>query len=319
MSSFASLKKQSSNSTLDKLSKAVEALNTEKGEKSDNYWKPEVDKVGNGMATIRFLPASEQDGDDSLPWVKTYSHGFQGPGGWYIENSLATIGQDDPVSEFNSKLWNASSDDQSPERQQARKQKRRTNFTSNVYVVKDSANPANEGKVFLFKYGKMIMEKLQEVMNPQYEGDEKVNPFDMWEGADFKLKIRNKEGYRNYDRSEFSETAPITNTNGKTLSDEELESVIGSMHSLKEIVDPKNFKTYAELKTKLYKVLGLDGGAHAPMKPAAEDDDKEMDFTPKFKERPAPKLEEAPSPAFTPSMDDDEDTLDFFKSLAAEE
>ena len=163
----------------------------------------------------------------------------------------------------------------------------------------------------------MIMEKLQEVMNPQYDGEEKVNPFDLWEGADFKLKIRNKEGYRNYDRSEFSERAPITNPNGKELSDAELDAVVSSMHSLKEIVDPKNFKSYGELKAKLYKVLALDGSAHAPMKATAEDDDTEMDFTPKFKERAAPKLEEAPSPTFKPGMDDDDDdSIDFFKALA---
>jgi hypothetical protein len=163
------------------------------------------------------------------------------------------------------------------------------------------------------------MEKLQEAMNPQYEGEAAVNPFDMWEGADFKLKIRNYEGYRNYDRSEFSEAAPLTNPKGESLSDEQLEAVWKQQHSLKEIVDPKNFKTYAELKTKLYKVLGLDGSAHTPMKPAAEDDAQEMDFTPKFKERSAPKQEETPAPSFTPSLDDDDDTMDFFKSLAAEE
>jgi hypothetical protein len=313
-SSFAALKKSRSSSFEQLNAQLQKTVNTQSKNNDDKYWKPDVDKAGNGYAVIRFLPAPE--GED-YPFVKMIDHGFQGPGGWYIENSLATIGQEDPVSEFNSKLWNASSDDESQERKQARKQKRRTNFTSNIYVVKDSANPSNEGRVFLYKYGKMIMEKLQEVMNPQYEGDEKVNPFDMWEGADFKLKIRNKEGYRNYDRSEFSERAPITNPNGSPLDDERMEEIWKQQHSLKEVVDPKNFKTYAELKAKLYKVLGLDGSAHAPMKSTAEDDDKEMDFTPKFKERPAPAQIEASSPAFTPSMDDDEDTLDFFKSLAA--
>jgi len=307
--------KSNRSSSFDKLNTQLQKTIGGQSKNSDEkYWKPDVDKAGNGYAVLRFLPAPE--GED-YPFVKMIDHGFQGPGGWYIENSLATIGQEDPVSEFNSKLWNASSDDESPERKQARKQKRRTSFTSNIYVVKDSANPDNEGKVFLYKYGKMIMEKLQEVMNPQYDGEEKVNPFDLWEGADFKLKIRNKEGYRNYDRSEFSERAPITNPNGKELSDAELDAVVSSMHSLKEIVDPKNFKSYGELKAKLYKVLALDGSAHAPMKATAEDDDTEMDFTPKFKERPAPKLEEAPSPAFKPGMDDDDDdSIDFFKALA---
>lgn len=311
--SFAALKKARS-SSFDKLNQQLQkTIGGRSNNNDDKYWKPDVDKAGNGYAVIRFLPAPE--GED-LPFVKMHDHGFQGPGGWYIENSLTTLGQDDPVSEHNSKLWNSGNES---DKEIARKQKRRTNFHANIYIVKDSANPQNEGKVFLFKFGKKIMEKLQEAMNPQYEGETPVNPFDMWEGADFKLKIRNYEGYRNYDRSEFSEAAPMTNPKGEPLSDEQLEEIWKQQHSLKEIVDPKNFKTYAELKAKLYKVLGLDGSAHAPMKSAAEDDAQEMDFTPKFKERAAPKREEAPSPSFTPSMEDDDDTLDFFKSLAAEE
>ena len=250
MSSFASLKKQSSNSTLDKLSKAVEALNTEKGEKSDNYWKPEVDKVGNGMATIRFLPASEHDGDDSLPWVKTYSHGFQGPGGWLIDNCLTTKGEQCPICEHNSALWNTNI----PENQEkVRKQKRKLNYVSNVYIVSDPKHPENEGKVFLFRYGKKIFDKLTEAMNPAFADEQKINPFDLWKGANFKLKIRKVDGYQNYDKSEFEEAGPLS------TDDDELEKIWKSEYSLKELVGDKEFKSYDMLKARLEKVLALSG------------------------------------------------------------
>lgn len=307
--SFSALKKSSS-SSLDKLNKQLEqTIGGRGGNNDDKYWKPDVDKAGNGYAVIRFLPAPP---NEDLPWVKMHDHGFQGPGGWYIENSLTTLGQDDPVSEYNSKLWNSGVE---ANKEIARKQKRRTNFHTNIYVVKDSANPANEGKVFLFKFGKKIMEKLQEAMKPQYEGETPVNPFDLWEGADFKLKIRNYEGYRNYDRSEFAEPGPITDPKGNTLSDEQMEEIWNQEHSLKEIVDPKNFKTYDELKTKLYKVLGLDGSVHAPIKTAAEDDEEMEPVS--FKEARSPRAPEAPSPK-TLQVDEDDDTIDFFRSLAAD-
>jgi hypothetical protein len=311
-SSFAALKKSRS-SSFDNLNKQLQKTigGGQSNNNDDKYWKPDVDKAGNGYAVIRFLPAPK--GED-VPWVKMHDHGFQGPGGWYIENSLTTLGQDDPVSEYNSKLWNTGNES---DKEIVRKQKRRTNFHANIYVVKDSANPHNEGKVFLYKFGKKIMEKLLEAMNPQYEGETPINPFDMWEGADFKLKIRNYEGYRNYDRSEFAEAGPITKGDGETLSDEKLEEIWSQEHSLSEIVDPKNFKSYAELKTKLYKVLGLDGGAHAPMN-RADEDDAEVDLTPKFKEKKAPEMKETPPSSFTPSLEDDDDSMDFFKALAAD-
>jgi hypothetical protein len=269
---------------------------------SEKYWKPIVDKAGNGFAVLRFLPPPQ--GED-MPYVRRWDHGFQGPGGlYYIENSLTTLGLPDPVSEFNSELWNSTKDDNAPPRQQARKQKRRENYYSNVYIVKDPANPSNEGKVFLYKYGKKIFEKLKDMMSPQY-GEAAVNPFDLWEGANFQLKIRKYEGYQNYDKSDFASPAPLL------TDDDELEAVWKQEHSLKEIVDPKNFKSYEELKTKLYKVLGLDGSTHAPTGNAAEDDE-EMDYTPKFKERQAPKLAETPSP----DIDDDDPDMSFFKALA---
>jgi len=301
--SFSALKK-SSNSSFEKLNSKLQQMNTQ-GTKSgdDRYWKPDVDKAGNGYAVIRFLPSPA--GED-MPFVRLWDHGFQGPGGWYIEKSLTTLGQDDPVSEFNTKLWNSGIEE---DKETARKQKRRLSYTANIFVVKDPSNPDNEGKVFLYKFGKKIFDKLNDSMNPEYEDEAAINPFDFWEGADFKLKIRNYEGYRNYDKSEFDRPSTLSD-----MSDEELEAVWEKQHSLTEIVDPKNFKGYGELKAKLYKVLALDGGQHAP-NVTAETDDKEMDFSPRFKERSAPSTAEDPSPSLA-SSDDDDDSLDFFKSLA---
>lgn len=310
--SFSALKKARS-SSFDKLNSQLQKMNAPTGRNGDDgYWKLEVDKAGNGYAVIRFLPAPE---NEDMPFVQIWDHGFQGPGGWYIENSLTTLKQEDPVSEYNSKLWNE--DGSNAAKDQVRKQKRRLSYHANIYVVRDSAHPENEGKVFKFKFGKKIFDMLNDAMNPQYEDESPVNPFDFWEGADFKLKARNVEGYRNYDKSEFATKAPIANSAGKELSEEQMEEIWKQEGSLQEIVDPKNFKPYAELKAKLYKVLGLDGSSHAPTN-TAEDDDTEMDFTPKFKERPAPTMDEAPSPQTSttfPSDDDDDDGLDFFKGL----
>jgi hypothetical protein len=302
--SFAAMKKARSNS-FDKLNSQLQKLSTPNNNQNDDYWKLEVDKAGNGYAVIRFLPAPQ--GED-MPFVRMWDHGFQGPGGWYIENSLTTLGQEDPVSEYNSRLWNE--DGSNSAKEQVRKQKRRLSFHANIYVVKDSANPQNEGKVFLYKFGKKIFDMLNDVMNPQFEDESPINPFDFWEGADFKLKARNVEGYRNYDKSEFASQSPLSNPDGAKLSDEEMEAVWNSQKSLQEIIDPKNFKSYDELKAKMFKVLALDGGIHAPTN-TAEDDGVGMDFTPKFQERSAPVMETAPSPS-----DDDDDTLAFFKGLA---
>lgn len=307
--SFSALKKARSNS-FDKLNSQLQKMTSPSTNDDEGYWKLEVDKAGNGYAVIRFLPAPP--GED-MPFVRMWDHGFQGPGGWYIENSLTTLGQEDPVSEYNSKLWNE--DGSNAAKEQVRKQKRRLNFYANIYVVRDSANPDNEGKVFMYRFGKKIFDMLNDAMNPQYEDETPINPFDFWEGADFKLKARNVEGYRNYDKSEFSEPGPLSDGDGNPLSDEKLEEVWNQQKSLQEIIDPKNFKPYDELKAKMYKVLGLDGGAPAPTH-AAEDDEPEMDFKPNFGAKPAPKMAEAPSPASNSVDDDDDDTLDFFKSLA---
>ena len=294
--SFGALKRNRTEG-FEKLTQSLNKLNqkTQGGNGPDErFWKPEVDKAGNGYAVIRFLPESE--GED-VPFVRIWDHGFQGQGGWYIENSLTTLGQKDPVSEYNSMLWNSGIESN---KDKARKQKRRLSFISNIYVVKDPSNPENEGKVFLYKYGKKIFDKLNEAMNPQFEDEKPVNPFDLWEGADFKLKIRNVEGYRNYDKSELDVPGPLFE------EDDELEQVWKSQYSLVEFVDPKNFKTFEELQAKLNRVLGLDG---AQVNTTAE----------QFEEVSAPAMTEAaPIPMSTLQDADDDESLDFFKRLAEE-
>jgi hypothetical protein len=274
MVDFSKMKKSSGN--LDKLKTAVEALNASSEGASDKekFWRPEVDKAGNGMATIRFLPASPADGEDGLPWVKIFGHGFQGPGGWLIDNCLTTKNQQCPVCEHNSTLWNSGIE---ANKEIVRKQKRKLNYIANVYIVSDPKHPENEGKVMLFKFGKKIFDKITEAMNPQFEDESPINPFDLWKGANFKLKIRKVEGYQNYDKSEFESASALLN------DDDELEKVWKSQYALSDLVADKEFKTYDALKDRLEKVLGLNGSTPvvkttveqmkaAPKKPVAEPD-----------------------------------------------
>jgi hypothetical protein len=304
--SFASLKKSSGN--FKQLAEALEkqASPQSGGSTEDRFWKPEVDKAGNGYAVIRFLPAPE---NEDLPWVRVFDHGFQGPGGWYIENSLTTIGKQDPVSEYNSKLWNSGVE---ANKDIARKQKRRLKYIANIVVVSDPKNPQNEGKVFLYQFGKKIFDKITEAMNPQFEDESPVNPFDFWEGANFKLKIRQVEGYRNYDKSEFDSSSPLLNGD-----DEELEALWKTQYSLVEFVDPKNFKTYEELQARLNKVLGVS--TNASVNTEASEPEPVEDFKPSF------KSSEAPAPAKSASAEnvsvetDDDDTLSYFAQLAEDD
>jgi hypothetical protein len=245
---FEALKQSSSN--FDKLTKAIEAnLGSENKEQNkskyqdDRFWKPELDKTGNGYAVIRFLPAVE--GED-LPWQRVWSHAFQDVGGWYIENSLTTLGQKDPVSEENTRLWNTGLDS---DKEIARKRKRKLSYYANILIQSDPKHPENEGKVFLFKFGKKIFDKITEAMNPAFEDEKAVNPFDFWEGANFKLKIRKVDGYWNYDKSEFEPVSRVKPT------DEEIDKIWKSQYALKPFVDPSNFKSYDELKEKLNKTL----------------------------------------------------------------
>jgi len=297
-SSFAELK-SARKTSLEALISETNKLNSNEGTArsvDDRWWKPEVDKAGNGYAVIRFLPAPE--GED-MPWVRIFNHGFQGPGGWYIEDSLTTLNKKDPVSEHNSMLWNSGIESN---KDVVRKQKRRLNYYANIYVVKDPSNPANEGKVFLYKFGKKIFDKLNEAMNPEFEDESPMNPFDLWEGANFKLKIRQVEGYRNYDKSEFDSSSALLD------DDDTMEKVWKSENSLQEFLDPKNFKSYDELKAKLNRVLGLDGSSGSTTKA----DEIEIES--------APAQKAAPAPSFTSKTDDDDDdSMSFFEKLAADD
>jgi len=244
--SFANLKKQSQLGSLtDKLVKQVEKMNNTGGGGADErFWKPEMDKTGNGYAVIRFLPAP--DGED-LPWVKMYSHAFQGPGGWYIENSLTTLGQKDPVSEHNRELWNSGID---ADKETVRKQKRKLSYYANIYVVRDPAHPENEGRVFLYKFGKKIFDKILAAMQPEFEDEEPINPFDFWSGANFKLKLKKVAGYWNYDSSEFDRVKPLLD------DDDALETLWKKQYSLSALVAEDQFKSYDDLNKRLKYVLG---------------------------------------------------------------
>ena len=297
--SFANLKRQSGN--LDKLKTAVEALSSgTESNKSENFWKPEVDKVGNGMAVIRFLPAPGVDGDDSLPWVKSFQHGFQGPGGqWLIDECLTTKDEKCPICDHNSALWATGIE---ANKEIVRKQKRKLSYIANIYIVSDSKHPENNGQVKLFKFGNKIFDKITGAMNPEFEDEEAINPFDLWKGANFKLKIRKVDGYQNYDSSSFESAGPLLDDDSK------LEEIWKKEFSLKEQVDDSKFKSYTELQDRLNKVLGLNGETVAP---------KTTVETIKEQVKKAPKVDEEDLP-FEPDVSDDAD-LKYFESLAEED
>jgi len=298
--SFAALKKNS-NSAFEKLTRELEKISsTESSSGDDRFWKPELDKSGNGYAVIRFLPAPE--GED-IPWVKVFSHAFQGPGGWYIENSLTTLGKSDPVGDMNRELWNSGSD---KDKEIARKQKRKLSYYSNIYVVKDPVNPQNEGKVFLFKFGKKIFDKIMGAMQPEFEDESPVNPFDLWQGADFKLKIMKKDGYWNYDKSEFASSGTLGN-----FDDDDLEVIYKKEHSLSAFTDASNFKTYEELEKRMSLVLKGRPQQRVDME-TEEDEDFEVEI-PRTTSS-ASKVREEVTPRI--SSEDESDTLSFFAKLA---
>jgi hypothetical protein len=303
--SFADLKKQSSIGSLtQKLVKEVEKMSSTSNGADERLWKPEMDKTGNGYAVIRFLPAPE---GEELPWAKIYTHAFQGPGGWYIENSLTTLGQKDPVSEHNRELWNSGNE---KDKETVRKQKRKLSYYSNIYVVKDPANPANEGKVFLFKYGKKIFDKIMEAMQPEFEDETPINPFDFWQGANFKLKLVKKDGYWNYDKSEFDRVAPLLD------DDDAMEAVWKKEYSLAAVVAADQFKSYEDLEKRLKYVLGQKSAPRPRLDEEVEDEDNDRGtYTPDFtSRRPEPEL-----PVVSSSNDEDEDdALSYFQRLAEE-
>ena len=286
------LKKENS---LDKLLGAVQKQNTPQEKKSyvdERIWKPVLDKTGNGYAVIRFLPAPK---GESLPWAKVWNHAFQGPTGqWYIENSLTTLEQNDPVSEMNSAYWNSGVES---DKEIARRQKRKLQYFSNIYVVSDPKHPENEGRVFLYRFGKKIFDKCMEAMQPAFEDENPVNPFDFWEGANFKLKIRKVDGFWNYDKSEFEAPTALFD------NDEQLEEVWGKQYSLEEFTSPSNFKSYDELKTRLDNVLaGKTTVGNIT--------------TSYVSEKPVVDTKEVLSPSVS---SEDEDTMSYFEKLAEED
>jgi hypothetical protein len=312
--SFENLKKQSKLGSLTaKLVKEVEKMSTTASSGDDRLWKPEMDKTGNGFAVIRFLPAPE--GED-VPWAKMYSHGFQGNGGWFIEHSLTTLGQKDPVSEYNRTLWNSGNE---KDKETVRKQKRKLSYYSNIYVVKDPANPANEGRVFLFKYGKKIFDKIMEAMQPEFEDETPINPFDFWQGANFKLKIVKKDGYWNYDKSEFDRVAPLLD------DDDALEAVWKKCYSLSAVTAPDQFKSYEELENRLNVVLGLNTPPTRSRAVVEQEDEYESySQTPTAESRAVEELEQSYARSKSPSLpvvnsaddDDTDDALAYFSKLA---
>ena len=288
----------------DQIQKLVQAAEStgggteKKSYTDDRIWKPTVDKAGNGYAVLRFLPAAA---DQELPWVRYWDHGFKGPTGqWYIENSLTSIGQTDPVGELNSRLWNSGIES---DKQKARDKKRRLHYVTNVLVLQDPSAPQNEGKVFIYKFGKKIFDKIMDSMQPEFADENPVNPFDFWKGADFKLKIRQVEGYRNYDKSEFASPSGLYEGN-----ESQLESVYNQLHNLSEFTDPKNYKTYDELKAKLMRVLGEESTAGAYTI-------KQENMINEPVPAPQPRMAE-PVTAEQIDTSGDEDTMSYFARLA---
>ena len=292
--SLAQMKKSNS---LDQLLGAAVAENQSQEKKSyvdERLWKPELDKTGNGYAVIRFLPAVD---GENMPWAKLWNHAFQGPTGqWYIENSLTTLGNNDPVSEMNSAYWNSGVES---DKEIARRQKRKLQYYSNIYVVSDSRHPEHEGKVFLFRFGKKIFDKCMEAMQPAFEDETPVNPFDFWKGANFKLKIRKVDGYWNYDKSEFEAPSALFD------NDDDIEKVWKKQYALTEFTAPTNFKSYDELKTRLSMVLA--GTTTVGNVTTLMEDEPTATATVDTKEEPAPTVT---------VEDDNEDTMDYFQKLA---
>ena len=289
MSSFKDLKANRMNN-LQNLTKQVEKLAEKPSYEDERIWKCERDKTGNGYAVIRFLPAPT---NEDVPWVRLWSHGFKGPGGWYIENSLTTprsdapSGTDDPVSKANTTLWNSGIES---DKNIARDRKRKLSYYSNILVLEDSTNAQNEGKVFLFRYGKKIFEKIESVMNPEFKDEEPMNPFDFWSGANFKLKIRQVEGYANYDKSEFASPSPLYDGD-----DAKCEDVWKQQHSLQGILAPENFKSYQELEARFKTVTASGTGS---------------DYNETIEESSAEPV------ASDATESTSEDTLEYFKKLA---
>ena len=304
--SFANLK--TNRTDVSKLANAAQEMSgTKQTNKYEDtrFWKPTVDDSGNGYAVVRFLPAAE---GSELPWVRYFDHFFKGPTGqWYVEKSLTTLGNNDPVSEYNSRLWNTGIDE---DKETARRQKRRLHYVANIMVISDPSNPANEGKVFLYDFGKKIFDKVMDKMQPEFPGEEPINPFDFWSGADFQLKIRNVAGYRNYDKSEFKTPSALFEGD-----ETRLEATYNQLHDSSEFADTGSYKSYDELKSRLEVVLGQSTGSGSTVKNDSLTQTAEVVSA---KEQEPQVLASAPEPTITASTDED-DTLSYFAKLAAED
>ena len=298
--SIAALKRSKSNldTLIGELNKVAEPQSQKQSYSDDRFWKPELDKSGNGYAVFRFLPAIK---NEDLPWARLWSHAFQGPGGWYIENSLTTLNKKDPVSESNSLLWNSGVE---ADKEIARKRKRKLSYIANVLIINDAKHPENEGQVKLFKFGKKIFDKITEAMKPEFEDEKPINPFDFWEGANFKLKIRKVDGYWNYDKSEFDSPTAIAD------NDESIEEIWNKQYALKPFLAPENFKSYDELKSKLDKVL-------SGVRNTGTAEDVAIPPT-ATKPEPVATTETVATPDVD-NEDDGDETLDYFSKLAEEE
>ena len=305
--SFADLKKQSKLGSLtEKLVKEVEKMNNTGNNGDDRLWKLECDKGGNGYAVIRFLPAPE---NEDIPFAKVYSHAFQGSGGWLIDNCLTSLNQKCPICEHNSSLWNNGTD---AGKESARKQKRKLTYISNIYVVKDPANPENEGKVMLYKFGKKIFDKITAAMQPEFEDEEAIDPFDFWQGANFKLKAKNVAGYRNYDSSEFARQDALLE------DDEAMEAIWKKEYSLEDFVAPDQFKSYDELKKRLDYVLGIKGTTKFQDQESVQEEE-EFRQQNRGESNPVPQSMKEELDSLSPTKtDDDDDTLSYFAALAAD-
>ena len=309
--SFADLKKQSRMGSLtEKLIKQVEKMNDSGSKDDDRFWKPVMDKSGVGSAVIRFLPASE---GSELPWAQVWSHAFQGTGGWLIDNCLTTLGQQCPVCEKNRVLWNSGTD---ADKEEARKQKRKLSYYANIYVVRAPANPQNEGRVFLYKFGKKIFDKIMAAMQPEFDDEQPINPFDFWEGANFKLKLKKVAGYWNYDASEFASPSALLD------DDDELEKIYKNLNDLTAFTAPKEFKSYEDLKKRLDYTLGLRGvPKNQDPEVVAEEEEWERErrgeVSSSSSRSPAyDDMSSIPVSSSTDNDEDEDDALSYFQRLA---
>lgn len=288
-------------SNFNKIKESLDKINSKFQKDDDTFWRPEVDKAGDGYAEIRFLPTPPQDGDEGVPFVKLLSYSFQGPTGqWYIENSPKTLDNNafDPVAEANARAWKEGEAGQA----EARGRTMRKQFVANVYIVDDGANPENNGKVFRWRFPKKIMDKIDQAMNPKFKGDEPLNPFDLLEGANFKIRIKTVESgqnsYLNYDDSSFKNPAPLFK------NDEKLNEIWQQSHSLLELVSPDKFKSEAELRERFASVMGLSVSEKEP-EPVKKTE-------PKLSEKIDDEI-----PFVGNDNDDVEDDLEYFKKLAS--